>query len=420
MVDYVEALRYARDRNIILADEFYSLDLNTRQYAGTVSRLAAVEQIKTVLELVNKSLESGSTFQDFKKQVEAEGIELSEHHLANVYRTNMQNAYAHGRWQQQQRNKESRPYLMMVVINDNRTRPTHLILDRIIRHIDDPFWLTYYPPNGHHCRCSVLAITEKQALRYGITPDDKLPKDVVDKGWNFSPMTYGTHLNQVIDQKMADHPLDIANNTELMDMKQTAIIQQEADKSIQSALKPLTDANRKILDDFFEDVASKGKDIAPSHGRFVVELSTKDENLTDLLKDAVIKKDQDRKSKSIFDWMNDSFNSVKRFANNLKNKITGNNLKGFDSLNLQAGNIIGIQTPTLFKTAESAGKSITILDMKGHAIDLSKINGLDGSLLAPDLNLQVVNVSDDAIVLQRTNEVATRLFVANNELYQLY
>ena len=48
MVDYVDALRYARERNIILADEFYSLDLNTRQYAGTVSHLAAVEQIKTV------------------------------------------------------------------------------------------------------------------------------------------------------------------------------------------------------------------------------------------------------------------------------------------------------------------------------------------------------------------------------------
>lgn len=403
-----------------LADEFYSLDLNSRQYAGTVSHLAAVEQIKTVLNLVNKSLEDGSTFQDFKKQVESEGIELSEHHLANVYRTNMQNAYAHGRWQQQQQGKEHRPYLKYTAINDSRTRPTHLALDGIIRHIDDPFWLTYYPPNGYQCRCGVMAITEKQALRSGITPDDKLPKDAVDKGWNFSPMAYGTHLNQVIDQKIADDLLNITNNTELMDIKQTAIIQQQANQSIQSALKPLSEVNRKILDDFFEDVATKGKDITPSHARFVVELSTEDEVLTDLLKDAVIKKDQDRKSKSIVDWMMDSFKSVFGFARNLKSKITGNNLKGFDTFHLQKGNVIGIQTPTLFKTAESAGKSITILDMKGHAIDLSKINGLDGSLLAPNLNLQVIDVSDDAIVLQRTEEQATRLFVANGALYNLY
>lgn len=420
MVDYVDALRYARERNIILADEFYSLDLNTRQYAGTVSRLAAVEQIKTVLDLVNKSLEDGSTFQDFKKQVEAEGIELSEHHLANVYRTNMQNAYAHGRWQQQQSNKESRSYLKYTAINDSRTRPAHLALDAVIRHIDDPFWQTHYPPNGYQCRCSVLAITEKQALRSGITADDQLPTNVVDNGWSFSPATYSRNLNQVLDQKIDDNILDATQTAELFDMKETAVVHQQANDSIHEALNPLTNTNRKILDDLFEDVASKGRDITPSHGRFVVELSTEDERLTDLLKESVVKKDQDRKSKSIFDWMNDSFNSMLNFAKNLKSKLTGNNLKGFDALNLQKGNVIGIQTPTLFKTAESAGKNITILDMKGKAIDLGKINGLDGALLAPNLNLEVVSVTDTDVVLKYTDDVARRLFVANSTLFSLY
>ena len=175
--------------------------------------------------------------------------------------------------------------------------------------------------------------------------------------------------------------MDATQTAELLDMKETAVVHQQANDSIHEALKPLTDTNRKILDDLFEDVASKGRDIAPSHGRFVVELSTEDEMLTDLLKESVIKKGQDRKSKSIFDWMNDSFNSMLNFAKNLKSKLTGNNLKGFDALNLQKGNVIGIQTPTLFKTAESSGKSITILDMKGKAIDLGKINGLDAALL---------------------------------------
>ena len=203
-------------------------------------------------------------------------------------------------------------------------------------------------------------------------------------------------------------------------MKETAVVHQQANDSIHEALNPLTNTNRKILDDLFEDVASKGRDIAPSHGRFVVELSTEDEMLTDLLKESVIKKGQDRKSKSIFDWMNDSFNSMLNFAKNLKNKLTGNNLKGFDALNLQKGNVIGIQTPTLFKTAESSGKSITILDMKGRAIDLGKINGLDGALLAPNLNLEVVSVTDTDVVLKYTDDVATRLFIANNRIYRLY
>lgn len=420
MVDYVEALRYARGRNIVLPEEFYLLDLKSRHYAATVSRLASIDQIKTVLELVNKSLENGNTFNDFKKQVEAEGISLSEHHLANIYRTNMQMAYAHGRWEQQQANKETRPYLMYSAINDGRVRPTHLALDRIIRHIDDPFWTLYYPPWDFMCRCHVTALTEKQAKKYGITSDDDLPNVARNLGWSFNPATYGKHLNEVLDQKIANNLLDIPYSAEILEIKSKALIEQKVEQAIADSLKPLDQSNRKVLDDFMEDVASKGKDIAPSAPRFVVELTTEDEKLTDLLRDSVQKKDIDLKSKSIVDWMMDSFKSVFGFAKNLKSKLTGNNLKGFDSFNLKKGNVIGIVTPTLFKTAEQAGKTITILDMKGHAIDLSKINGLNGSLLAPDLNLEVVSVTDTDIVLKRTDEIAKRLFVANGELIAFY
>lgn len=417
MTDYVEALKYARGRNVVLPEEFYLLDLKTRHYSATVSRLASVDQIKTVLEHVNKSLESGTTFDDFKKEVAKEGIDLSEHHLANIYRTNMQMAYAHGRWTQQQENKESRPYLMYVAINDSRTRPTHLELNRIIRHIDDPFWTLYYPPWDFMCRCHVIALTKKQAEKYGITSDEDLPEVARNLGWSFNPASFGKHLNEVLDQKIADNLLDIPYSTEILDIKNEALLEQEVEKSIVEAFKPLDDANRKILDDFIDTVIDKGKDIAPSAPRFVVELTVEDEKLTDLLKDVANRKSIDKKSKSIWDWMNDSFKSMLGFAKNLKSKLTGNNIKGFDSFNLQKGDVIGIQTPTLFKTAESTGKTITILDMKGHAIDLSKINGLDGSLLAPDLNLKVLDVGIDSIVLQRTDEVATRLFVANGQLH---
>lgn len=417
MTDYVEALKYALSRNVVLPEEFYLLDLKTRHYSATVSRLASIDQIKTVLELVYKSTEDGTTFEDFKKQVAKDGIDLSEHHLANIYRTNMQMAYAHGRWTQQQDNKESRPYLMYVAINDSRVRPTHLKLNAIVRHIDDPFWTLYYPPWDFMCRCHVIALTKKQAEKYGITSDDDLPEVARNLGWSFNPASFGKHLNEVLDQKIADNLLDIPYSTEILDIKNVALLEQEVEKSIVEAFKPLDDANRKIVDDFLEDVIDKGKDIAPSAPRFVVELTTEDEKLTDLLKDAVNRKSVDRRSKSIWDWMNDSFKSMLGFAKNLKSKLTGNNIRGFEFLNLQKGDVIGIQTPTLFKTVEGTGKTITILDMKGHAIDLSKIKGLDGALLAPELNLQVIEVSNDSIVLQRTEEKATRLFVANGQLH---
>lgn len=419
MTDYVEALKYARIRNVVLPEEFYLLDLKTRHYSATVSRLASIDQIKTVLELVNKSTEDGSTFDEFKKLIAKEGIELSDHHLANIYRTNMQMAYAHGRWAQQQANKGSRPYLMYVAINDSRVRPTHLKLNNIIRHIDDPFWTLYYPPWDFMCRCHVIALTKKQAEKYGITSDEDLPEVARNLGWSFNPATWGSNLNEVLDQKIADNLLDLPYSSEILDIKNTALLEQDVEKAIVDSFKPLEQSNRKILDDFLDTVIDSGQDIAPSAPRFVVELAAEDEMLTELLKDAVTKKGIDRKSKSIWDWMNDSFQSMLGFAKNLKNKLTGNNIKGFDSFNLQKGNVIGIQTPTLFKTAENAGKTITILDMKGHAIDLSKIQGLDGELLAPELNLEVVGVTENDIVLKRTEEIATRLFVANNTLYCL-
>ncbi|WP_335969807.1 phage minor head protein [Acinetobacter bereziniae] len=417
MTDYVEALKYARNRNVVLPEEFYLLDLKTRHYSATVSRLASIDQIKTVLELVNKSTEDGSTFDEFKKRIADEGIELSDHHLANIYRTNMQMAYAHGRWTQQQANKESRPYLMYVAINDSRVRPTHLKLNNIIRHIDDPFWTLYYPPWDFMCRCHVIALTKKQAEKYGITSDEDLPEVARNLGWSFNPATWGSNLNEVLDQKIADNLLDLPYSSEILDIKNTALLEQDVEKAIVDSFKPLEESNRKILDDFLDTVIVSGKDIAPSAPRFVVELAAEDENLTELLKDAVTKKGIDRKSKSIWDWMNDSFQSMLGFAKNLKNKLTGNNIKGFDSFNLQKGNVIGIQTPTLFKTAENSGKTITILDMKGHAIDLSKIQGLDGYLLASDLNLEVIDITNSEVILRKTEERANRMFIANSTLY---
>jgi len=52
-----------------LPDEFYSLDLKTRQLATTVSFLSSIEQIQTVIAAVNKAIADGSTFEDFKKLV---------------------------------------------------------------------------------------------------------------------------------------------------------------------------------------------------------------------------------------------------------------------------------------------------------------------------------------------------------------
>ena len=150
-VTFLEALQYAHSKKVVLPDEFYSMDLKTRQMATTVSFLSSLEQAESVIKSLNKTLASGGTFNDFQKLIAESEIILPKHYLDNVFRTNIQSAYSHGRWQQQQRNKDKRQYLMYSAINDSRVRPAHLALNRIVLPIDHPFWLKHYPPLGFRC-----------------------------------------------------------------------------------------------------------------------------------------------------------------------------------------------------------------------------------------------------------------------------
>ena len=418
----LQALEYARSRHVILPAEFYSLDLNSRQYASTVSGLASLNQIKSVLNSVYSVVESGGTFQDFQKMIEAEGIDLSEAQLKNVFRTNTQNAYGYGRWLHQQRNKGKRPYLMMMVINDKRTRPTHSMLDRIIRHIDDPFWRRYYPPWAFMCRCTVIALTEKQAMKYGITPDDELPDLPKDDGFSFDPWNYDQQSIEVLRNRLSSSAITPEFKREIERLSNEAAIDVEAIKQIKTSLSEFDDMKLGLLDEMVDKTLLLDPSIRPSDLRITLDLSDENENaLTTILKQAELQKDQQGTvGKSIWDKVTGAFNRLFSIAKNAASKLTGNSIRGLDGLNLNAGNIIGIQTPTLFKQAEKAGKQITILDAKGIAIDLNKISGLSGALLAPDLNLEVVSITDDLLVLKRTDQKASRYFVANQTVISLY
>ena len=415
----LQAVQFARSRKVLLPAEYYSLDLTSRQYASTVSYLAGLDQIESVLSSAYKVLESGGTFADFQKLVDESGIELSEAHLDNVFRTNIQNAYARGKWSHQQQNKDKRPYLEYMAINDSRVRPTHLALDGVIRHIDDPFWQKYYVPNGFRCRCTTNAITEKQAIRKGITSNEDLPDVQPDKGWSFQPANYDNHPDVILKSRQERE----ASNRVTSDALVQQITAQQVELSANEMIKrTLTDVDADQLSKMVEKTIKLDPEVRPSDLVFTLGLSSETDNqLTELLKLSAIQKDQQGTvGKSIWDKVTGAFNRLFSIAKNAASKLTGNSIRGLDGLNLNAGNVIGIQTPTLFKQAEKVGKQITILDAKGIAIDLNKISGLNGALLAPDLNLEVVSNTDDLLVLKRTDQKASRYFVADQTVISLY
>nr|WP_256473554.1 phage minor head protein [Neisseria sp. HSC-16F19] len=96
------------------------------------------------------------------------GTGLTQARLETVYRTNMQNAFMAGRWQELQNTKAYMPYLQYTAVMDSRTRPRHRELHGLIYHIDDVFWDYFYPPNGFNCRCTVTAYSARDLEKRGL------------------------------------------------------------------------------------------------------------------------------------------------------------------------------------------------------------------------------------------------------------
>jgi SPP1 gp7 family putative phage head morphogenesis protein len=202
-VPFDEAIKWGKERISVLPDVYYdTLPAQARSRAFTVSGLASLDQIQGVLDSLNRAMEQGDTFADWKKTLSKEALALGPARLDNIFRTAVQTNYNIGRYQQQQENKAHRPYLMYDAINDGRTRPHHRALDNFIAPIDDPAWKKIYPPNGFRCRCGTLSLTEAQAKQRGYQIGNQ-PQGHADAGWDYNPaIGQDAALNKLVENRL--------------------------------------------------------------------------------------------------------------------------------------------------------------------------------------------------------------------------
>jgi len=381
-VTFLEALQYAHSKKVVLPDEFYSMDLKTRQMATTVSFLSSLEQAESVIKSLNKTLASGGTFNDFQKLVAESEIVLPKHYLDNVFRTNIQSAYGHGRWQQQQRNKDKRQYLMYSAINDSRVRPAHLALNRIVLPIDHPFWLTHYPPLGFRCRCTVIALTEKQALKYNITPDDKLPEVAKALDWSSHPLQFG-EFEALVDQKISKSLLD---KEYLLEQKEAIKAEWTASKKLTSLLAPMDDKSRDLFNTVANTVIPLDPSIRPSAIKIFLDyVQGNDTALTSYLNQSSISLAEDVLKR----WVKDDMAKIQAVSGNIADVITGATTLAYVA-SFEVGKVVTLDAPMLL--AGQSNVMIQIVGAKGLGIDFEMLNIGYGVLLEIGLSFEVLSI----------------------------
>lgn len=185
-------VKYFQGKGYQITFDWHEMVEEAHDKAFTVAKVAKMDVLQTIRGEVDKIFTEGMTEQEFIKELKprlkemgwwgkanyeagnGEKIEYTQgstHRLKTIYRTNLSTSYAAGAYEAQVDNKESQPYLMYTTAGDSQVRHEHFLLDKTVKHIDDPFWRFFYPPNGWGCRCSVIAVSAAEAIAYGVVID---------------------------------------------------------------------------------------------------------------------------------------------------------------------------------------------------------------------------------------------------------
>lgn len=153
------------------------------------------------------------SFADFKTEASKVTERYNENWMQTEYNTAVASSQSAARWVEFQNDKDVIPNLEYQTVGDNEVRAEHQVLDGTIKHIDDIFWKTHYPPNGWGCRCEAVQTLE----------------DETDDGWKeikvSIPKMFRTNLadSSLIFPKGHPYYVDIPEHVLVKTLKQIPI-----------------------------------------------------------------------------------------------------------------------------------------------------------------------------------------------------
>lgn len=219
-----EVLGYIKNKGILSSWSWLDVEPEEHAVAFAVAKATNAHVLTAIKSELERAIDEGVPFEAFKRTLEPRLKELgwwgvkrrydpeqgerfvrlgSPRRLKVIYDANIRSARAAGEWERIQRTRDGLPYLLYELGPSEVHRPGHVAKEGIILPVDDPFWLTWFPPNGWGCKCRVRQITEREAIRRGGVTER--PKEVlrdwtnkrtgevkqvpvgIDPGWEHNP-----------------------------------------------------------------------------------------------------------------------------------------------------------------------------------------------------------------------------------------
>ena len=180
------------------------------------------QQVRDLESKIFDASGSKMKLKDFKEEATKVFETYNDNYLKTEFNTAVSRSRAVREWENIQTQKNIFPLLKYITVGDDRVRGDHILLDEIVRPVDDAFWDTFYPPNGWNCRCIVEQLEQGEEpvtdlrgkkpptptklfnnnpAKTGLIFDDKAhPYFKVDKRFKIAPRTKDGKV-QIIDAK---------------------------------------------------------------------------------------------------------------------------------------------------------------------------------------------------------------------------